>query len=280
MKKYIFAAIAAIAMTASVNAQNNEQVNNDSLRAAQYEKSLNDFEYVKYKKEKDLYTDNIPYYVGNDPEPRILWSAKNCGPYIGLAGAVNSFEGNVDFGGGIVAGWEGRHFGLETSFLWTPNHYNKVDADRHDPFVGITVGIAPMVKIADFCNHHLQFWLMPEYNLMLNYDYHTDVQVNGNISSFNDVEFKGFTQGGALKLRAEYKFWGTPIHVFAQGGYGYQQRYTSDGTEWHGQVKAEVGVTFTLFRGAKWDNKALKSMGLTKSQAKKMARAKATVERY
>lgn len=275
MKAIITIAIAAISI--SVNAQSiNSKASADSVLS-----SLNDKNYVEYRQSKDLYVDDIPYYVGNSTDAQHLYYAKNCGPYIGIAGTVRNFDSNTNPGVAVVGGWMGRQWMIELEGNWLANNYNRIDTDRYnEAFASFSFSGAIGKKIFDFNNHHDQIWAMVRYGLDLNFDHHSEVTVNGNISSFNDVTFKGFTSRFDVMIRYEHKFWGSPIHVFGQIGYGKGQKYTSDGTIWRGMMNAEVGLTYTLFRGSGWDKAALNKMSLTKKQARKLARTKSTIANY
>ena len=264
----------------SINAAQAQSINSKAA-ADSVLNSLNDKNYVEYRQAKDLYVDDIPYYVGNSTDAQHLYYAKNCGAYISVAGTVTNFDGNTNMGVQAAAGYMARQWYGEFFGNWKGHQYNKIDTDRkNETFAGFTFGARIGKKAVDWNNHHDQIWCFVGYGLDLNYDHHSEVEVDGNLSSYNDITFKGFTSAVEFGFRYEHKIWGSPIHLFGEISGSARQKYTSDGTIWRGAVDGRIGVSYTLFRGSGWDNAALNKMGLTKKQARKLARTKSTIANY
>lgn len=275
----IFAAIVfgmAMFNVASVNAQTTGEADD-----------LNDFAYQMQKLKKERYTDQVVYTKGDDPKEYTAGARPKHGAYFGLTAGLQHFDGHLTSMGGGVIGWEGRHVGFEYDGTFTVGNYTD-EADRDNKYVEFDSRLMFKVKLAANTSQSWQVWFDPYFSYKLSFDYHenasttttvreTDDEVITTVDRLsNNYEFKASSMGAGAQLEVVYRPYMSPWAFRLYGGGGVQQRFYDDGNRFHPEFFGGVKVTYNFNAASIWDGSFLKKTGLSKKQAIKLGKERAS----
>ena len=278
MKKHIFtiALVFGMANAAVVNAQN--------------EANLNDYAYQIAKFEQSHYTDHVVYSVGDDPHEYTAGSLAKNGAYIGGGLGVQNFDGHTSPEGGIVLGWEGGKrvpVKFEYNGTLTVGYYTK-KADRNNQYVAFDSRMIGAVCVGTSSNKQWRFWIGGYFSYKLSFDYHennqttttvreTDSEIITTIDKLaNNYEFKASSMGVGGYAEVGYTPYMSRWSYRLYGGAGTQQRFYDDGNRFHPEFFGGLKIVYNFSVASMWDKTFLQKTGLSKKQAKKLSKERAS----
>jgi len=265
----IFVAIVGIAFAMTASAQNTDVEFSNSMQAAK----LN---YGHIKKEVQPHQDIVEAFIGNDPEPTILYSEDIHGWYIDGYGQFGTFAGNTTWGAGAGVGYRGRHWGSDIRVTFR-RAYEDVESDRQAMFNQGQLAGRLHYNIIEWNNHHDVISLFGECSLQLSsflkeqageYSYSStnpDGSTTITTTTIEDLDARQFTIGFKAGAEYEHKFKFSPFSLILGGGFGRQQNIVLNTNKWYNQSEIYAGIRVRINQHKKYNDAALQQLGMTRA---------------
>lgn len=265
MKK-IFATIAIALAVVTSNAQVVVYSDNPA-DAADYGKQVYSAaaNYQNFVEKKSLRTWKVEMPVGNNTQTvPVLWSANREGLSIEGLGMVYDFDGHTIIGAGGGGVYQRKYIGaflqaavgFDADEARSSDHYGKKHPQVHVDFGVMT----PVVEIPISTSVlGLRGYLAGNFKKV--WDYKTDMSstvtttetddeiIITTTKTSGDLDAKPHVWGWEVGLRAQMDFSGSPLYMFAQGGFGKSQNFTYSEKQWHNAIKVKVGIGIRIFNG-------------------------------
>ncbi|MBR6355268.1 MAG: hypothetical protein IKR92_00295 [Alphaproteobacteria bacterium] len=272
MKKF-FATIIAIAAFGTVSNAQVVVYSSNPADSADFGKQVygQAAGYQNFFEEKTLRTFKVELPIGNNTVTVPgLWGANREGPSIEAFGMAYDFDGHTIFGAGggvtylrkYVGGYANASVGFNADEARTSEHYGKKHPQLHVDFGIMSPALETSIRFSkNACPSVLSLRAYVGGNFKKVWDYKTDAAstvtteetedqiIITTTKKYGDLDAKPHVWGWEAGLRGQLDFGGSPLYLYAQGGFGKSQNFTYSEKQWHNAVKVKIGIGFRIFNG-------------------------------
>jgi len=223
------------------------------------------------EEEKGLRTWNIELPIGNNTlfYPK-LWKANREG--LSLEGHAMGYDFDshtiIGVGGGVVyqreyvGGFVHGNIGFDADEARTSDHYGEKHPQVHVDFGAMTPVIEIPIRFSKNCGPSIlgvRGYLAGNFKKVWDYKKDNSVSVTTEetddeiiittTKTTGDLDARPHVWGWEAGIRLQLDFNGSPLYLYAQGGFGKSQNFTYSEKQWHNAIKVKVGVGIRIFNG-------------------------------